>query len=40
MIQIIKQFNEMLGELDFLLGNANYGFKKDNKEFKSTVNNA
>ena len=40
MIQIMKRFNEMLGELDFVLGNANYGFQKDNKEFKSTVNNA
>lgn len=40
MIEIMKQFHELLGDLDIVLGNANYGFQKDDKEFKSVVNNA
>lgn len=40
MIKIMEQFQGLLGELDMVLGNANYGFQKDDKEFKSTVNDA
>lgn len=38
-LEIIKQFYTLVGELDMALGNANYGFQKYNKELKSMVKN-
>lgn len=40
MIEIMKQFHGLLGELDMVLGNADYGYQKDDKKFKSVVKNA
>lgn len=41
MIEIMKQFHTLLGELDMVLGSANYGFQNNKQEFNNKmVNNA
>ncbi len=35
-IEVLKTFLELVGQLDFVLGNAKYGFVEAGKEFEST----